>query len=65
MFIQMGLIFESFIFKNFLPKLQLLSITSCLPSSEATYLFLSQRQKTSRSLLKNNLYAFFMMCEIL
>lgn len=65
MFIQMDLIFESFIFKNFLPKLQLLSITSCLFSSEATYLFLSQRQKTSRSLLINNLYAFFMMCEIL
>ena len=65
MFIQMDLIFESFIFKNFLPKVQLLSVTSCLPSSEATYLFLSQRQKTSRSLLINNLYAFFMMCEIL
>jgi len=65
MFIQVDLIFESFIFKKFLPKLQLPSITSCLTSSEATYLFLSRRQKMSISLLINNLYAFFMMCEIL
>ena len=65
MFIQMDLISEFLILKNFLTKLQLLSITSSLTSSEATYLFLTQRQKTSRSLLKNNLYAFFMMCEIL
>ena len=65
MFIQMDLISESLILKNFLTKLQLPSITSSLTSSEATYLFLTQRQKTSRSLLKNNLYAFFIMCEIL